>query len=236
MDGDRRAFLSLLALGVAATLSSCSSGGSVYTDPPDPHPLLKFGDTSKVALTVDDGYSGAALAAYVRLCEDTGLHLTFSAVGAARANWEPLAQRIGSLVERGQVQIVNHTYAHKDLRAMSTKQVYDDLEKNEHWIGNKFKTTSRPYFRPPFGYYNKEIQEAAGRAGFTKTLLWETSFGDASGITPAHFIKAAQRALRGGSVVLEHANQPSALNQYPYVVELIRQRQLTPVRVNELFG
>lgn len=75
MKIQRRELLGLLALGVAATVTGCSStppAPVVYTAPPEPRPYTK-GAPDKFALTVDDGLSTEALAAYVKLAEDADL-------------------------------------------------------------------------------------------------------------------------------------------------------------------
>lgn len=163
--------------------------------------------------------------------------LTFSAVGRFQDHWQPLADRLASLLERKQVQIINHTFAHPgDMRGWSEWDIQDDLEKNEEWIHKTFGTTSRPYFRPPSGHHSKDLQAAAARAGFTRTVGWQTSFGDASGITRAHYIQAAQKAIRGGAICVGHANFRDAIDVYPEVVELIKQRRLTSVTIDQLFA
>lgn len=53
------------------------------------------------------------------VCERTGIPITFCPNGICRDRWNPHAQRLGPLIEAGQVQIANHTYTHRSLLGAS---------------------------------------------------------------------------------------------------------------------
>jgi len=199
-------------------------------------PFFQARGSRRIAITVDDGYDAGTLAAYVALCEETGIHLTFCPVGSMSRNWEPVASRISSLVERRQVQIVNHTFSHQDQTTLTADQVHEDLGRNDEWITATFGTDARPYWRPPYGAYDLRTQQIAADLGYTRTLLWGSSFEDSALLTRHELMKAARAALYPGVVVLAHANHPTVTTLYPRITALIRQRRLDPSTVDELFG
>jgi peptidoglycan-N-acetylglucosamine deacetylase len=205
---------------------------------PGPNRVLSTGPsgTDRIALTVDDGYSGQVVAGYVDFAVRTGIHLTFSPNGMYAHSWAPHAETLKPLLERGQVQIINHTFSHRDLRRMTDPQVRAELERNEEWVSRTFGTSTKPYYRPPFGFHNTHIDGLAGDLGYRNTVMWSGSYGDSKLVTPQFLMDQANRYLRPHVIMLGHANHPTVLGLFDQIVELIRQRNLQPVTLNEMFG
>jgi peptidoglycan/xylan/chitin deacetylase (PgdA/CDA1 family) len=192
--------------------------------------------TSDIALTIDDGYDHETVAAYVEFAQRTGIHLTFSPNGIYADTWSVHAAALTPLIESGQIQIGNHTYAHKDLTKLSATQIRAEAERNEEWIGATFGTTSRPYLRPPFGFYNHAVIEACAEAGFPKILMWDGTFGDSALLTQEQLLEQAQKYLLPGTLMLGHANHPTITHVYDQIVELLHSRDLNAVTLDEMFG
>lgn len=252
---DRRRLLLLLATGAATVLSgattlaleqSSSEGqdrpGRKLGRIPSPHPgapvlvdRLPPG-TNRIALTVDDGYAKQVVDAYVQFALDTDIHLSFCPNGAYGGVWNPQAQTLRRLIERGQVQITNHTYHHPDLVRLSPAGVRMQIASNEVWINRTFGITSRPWFRPPYGRHNRMTDEIAGELGFTRILMWSGDIGDAYAISAGTLLRNARRTFTAGTIVLGHANHPTVTRLYDELVSLIRERTLTPSTLDEAFG
>jgi peptidoglycan/xylan/chitin deacetylase (PgdA/CDA1 family) len=192
--------------------------------------------TSDIALTIDDGYDHETVAAYVEFAQRTGIHLTFSPNGIYAETWSVHATTLQPLIATGQIQIGNHTYAHKDLTKLSATQIRTEVERNEDWIGATFGTTSRPYLRPPFGFYNHAVIEACAQAGFPKILMWDGTFGDSALLTQEQLLEQARKYLLPGTVMLGHANHPTVTHVYDQIVELLHSRDLNAVTLDEMFG
>lgn len=247
----------MLAVGLASVVAGCSDGGDAAQSgdstetknppnwdtpiPPQPsgptHVLTKGPPgTRQIALTVDDGYSNEVVAGYVDLAIRTGIHLTFSPNGLYAHAWQPHAKQIKPLVERGQIQIINHTFNHTDLRKLTDAQIRDELERNDTWVTKTFGADTRPYYRPPFGFHNPHIDGIANELGYRNTVLWNGSYGDSSALTPQYLMEQAQKYLKPGVIMLGHANHPTILGEFNQITELIRQRNLTPVTLTEMFA
>ena len=209
---------------------------------PPPHPgpstTVSHGvpDTKKICLTVDDGYCASCVAGYVDFVQRSGIHLTFSPNGTYASCWDPHADVIKPLLERQQVQIINHTFSHKDLLKMTDKQVTAELDRNEEWVNKTFGITTRPYYRPPYGYHNKHVDGLAGELGYTKSVLWDGSYSDSEVITPQFLMTQAEKYLQPGVIMLGHANHPTVLGLFDQIMGIIRQRGLQPVTMDEMFG
>jgi peptidoglycan/xylan/chitin deacetylase (PgdA/CDA1 family) len=192
--------------------------------------------TSKICLTVDDGFCADCVSGYVDFVQRTGIHVTFSPNATYAIEWAPHADTLRPLIERGQVQVINHTFSHKDLRKMTDAQITSELERNDEWVVRHFGTTTRPYYRPPFGFHNAHVDGVAGGLGYTKTVLWSGSYSDSEVVTPQFLMSMAQKYLQPGVIMLGHANHPTVLGLFDQILELIKQRQLKPVTLDEMFG
>lgn len=209
---------------------------------PPPHPgpttTLSSGITgsNKICLTVDDGYCVDCVTGYVNFAQRTGVHLTFSPNGTYSSCWSPHADVIRPLLEQQQVQIINHTFSHHDLVKMTDAQVRTELERNEEWVNKTFGITTRPYYRPPYGFHNKHVDGLAGDLGYTKAVMWNGSYSDSTAITPQFLMTQAEKYLKPGVIMLGHANHPTVLNLFNQIMDLIKQRGLQPVTMDEMFG
>jgi peptidoglycan/xylan/chitin deacetylase (PgdA/CDA1 family) len=190
--------------------------------------------TNQIALTVDDGYCAGCVAAYTDFAERTGICLTFSPNGTYGPAWEPQAATLARLVERGQLQIINHTFTHQGLIGAGTSVVREELERNEAWIGSTFRTTSRPWWRPPYGQFDDAVQDAAAELGYDRLVMWNGSYADAQLVTPEFLLAQASQAFRPGGIVLGHANHPTVLSLFGPLVEMLHQRDLQPVTLRAL--
>jgi peptidoglycan/xylan/chitin deacetylase (PgdA/CDA1 family) len=207
---------------------------------PNPGPPVTFTQGPKsanqIAITIDDGYCAGCVASYVSFAQSSGIHITFSPNGVYSDLWKPYATTLRSLIESGQVQIGNHTFNHLDVTKLSDSRFKSELEKNEDWIQKTFGITSRPWYRPPFGRHNKHTDGVAGELGFTNILMWNGSFGDAALLTPKVLMAQAYAYLRPGTIMLGHANHPTVTHLFPQIQEVIVQRKLEPVTLDEMFG
>lgn len=237
----RRELLGLLALGTLAALTGCGTDDRRITFPkPVPGPAASYArsqePTRRIALTIDDGYDPETVAAYVQLAHDSGLPITFDPVGKLAATWEAQTDKLKPLIEKGQVQIANHTLNHLNLPTLSDARVKTEIEQNEEWIEKTFGITARPYLRPPSGLHDSRVDAIAGDLGFTRILMWQGSFGDASTTTAAQLLAMAEQSLLPGAIVVGHANVGTVTSLYPQIMEIITSRNLVPSTLDEVFG
>lgn len=255
----RRRLLGMLTLGAASVLAGCSTapttpavGGTAAAPLSSPVPALppvpparsgpnqvvsRGSETGRrIALTVDDGTSAAVVAGYADFAARTGIHLTFSPNGTYNREWAPHAVTLQPLIALGQVQIINHTFTHRDLRTLTPAEVRDELQRNDDWVIHTFGITTRPYFRPPFGRHTPAIDALAGGLGYTRTVLWNGSFSDSEVVTPQFLLAEAAKYLQPGVINLGHANHPAVLSCFDQLMDLIHSRDLTPVTLDEMFS
>jgi len=255
----RRQFLGLLGVGAAAVLTGCGTAATSTPEPapatatppprvpalpavpaarPGPSKVVFSGPTTgrRIVLTVDDGTCAECVAGYAEFAVRTGTHLTFSPNGKYAHEWQPHAEALRPLVAARQVQIMNHTFSHRDLRKLPEAQVREELERNDEWVVSIFGTTTRPYYRPPFGFHNPTVDSIAGGLGYTRSVLWNGSYSDSETVTPQFLVSEAAKYLAPGVIMLGHANHPTVLGLFDQILALIHDRQLEPVTLDEMFG
>jgi peptidoglycan/xylan/chitin deacetylase (PgdA/CDA1 family) len=250
---DRRFFLASVAASVVAGLASCSrdEGGNAAAvsrptrpfGPPNglkkvalPHGTLYRlpGTTNHVALTVDDGTNAAVIGGYAKLCQDTGLRLTFFCNGV-NPGWTEHAEILRALHDDNQIFLANHTWSHADLVRLSSSAITDQVHRNEAFLDNTFGTLGRPFMRPPYGHSNGRVTAQLTDLGYPATTMWLGSLGDSSPITPAKIVANAEQWLGPGRIVIGHANHPGVSKVYGQLVEIIRSRNLVPVHLGDVY-
>lgn len=192
------------------------------------------GDGKLLAWTVDDGVSSEVVAAYAAFAEQTGARLTLFATGGY-PSWTENAEALRPLVASGQVQIGNHTWTHPDLTKLSAQGVVDELQRTHDLIGELYGVDARPFFRPPFGFYDERVLAAAAGIGYTAPTLWYGSLAD-SGYQPRkQIIALAKQWFRPQHIVIGHANFAPVTRAFGRLARIIERRALTPVTLNDVF-
>lgn len=231
---ERRTFLGLMgssALGLTLpnilSAPADASSGRVIRE------LPTWGE-KRAAWTVDDGTSPEAVQRYIRLAQQNDLRLTFF-VYSSMGSWLRNRKDLLPLVESGQIQMANHTAHHPFLPGLSSKEIKRELMGAHNFIEKYFGVDARPFYRPPYGGISKRVVEVAADIGYTKTMLWSGSLGDASNIHSSRLLQLARSSFYDGSVVLAHANNLTFTKVLPKVLQDIQSKELNLVTLNDAF-
>jgi peptidoglycan/xylan/chitin deacetylase (PgdA/CDA1 family) len=193
------------------------------------------GPGNYVALTVDDGVSSEVVRLYTEFARQSGMRLTFFLNGV-NPSWTENAPALRPLVESGQVQLGNHTWSHPDLTKLSSGEIADQLSRNEAFIRNTYGVSAVPYFRPPFGFHNAAVDAVAHGLGYTVPVLWYGTLSDSGLITVDQLKDFATQWMLPQHIVIGHANFITVTECFDFLADLITQRQLVPVTLNDYFG
>lgn len=193
------------------------------------------GQGNLMALTVDDGASSEVVAAYTELSRRTGMRLTFF-VTKRFPSWTENATAMRPLVESGQLQLGNHTVSHPDLTKLSTGAIQAELSGCGDFITSTFGVDAAPYFRPPYGYLDAHVRDAARAIGYTQPVLWYGSLSDSGLITEAQVVQFAQTWFLAQHIVIGHANFDPVTHVFDQLMQLIRDRALQPVTLDDVFA
>lgn len=192
------------------------------------------GSGNLMALTVDDGASSEVVSAYTELSRRTGMRLTFF-VTKKYSSWAENANAMRPLIESGHIQLGNHTVSHPDLTKLTTGRIQAELAGCGDFIRSTFGVDAAPYFRPPYGYLDEHVHAAARGIGYTQPVLWYGSLSDSGLITEEQVVEFAQKWFLAQHIVIGHANFNPVTHVFDQLTQLIRDRALQPVTLDDVF-
>ncbi len=193
------------------------------------------GEGKYIAWTVDDGADPEVVRAYAEFAHRTGTRLTFFINGQYPA-FRQHRDLLLPLVKSGQLQIANHTYSHAALTSLTDEQIVRELTRNDEEIMRLFGVSSKPYFRPPYGYYDERVLAAAASCGFTRPVLWYGSLADSSNISSAEVYAYAEKYALAQHIVIGHLNYRGVVSELDRIRALLDRRGLTTVTIRDYYG
>lgn len=193
------------------------------------------GEGKYIAWTVDDGADPEVVRAYAEFSRRTGTRLTFFINGQYPA-FRQHRDLLLPLVKSGQLQIANHTYSHAALTSLTDEQIIQELTRNDEEIRHLFGVSSKPYFRPPYGYYDARVLAAAASCGFTRPVLWYGSLADSSNISSAEVYAYAERYALAQHIVIGHLNYRGVVSELDRIRALLDRRGLKTVTIRDYYG
>jgi peptidoglycan/xylan/chitin deacetylase (PgdA/CDA1 family) len=192
------------------------------------------GQGDLLALTLDDGVNSDVVRAYAQFAKDTGVRLTFF-VNGVYASWTDNADLLRPMVDDGQIQLANHTWLHPNLTKLPLTGVAEELRHNHDFLWKTYGVDVRPYFRPPYGAHNVNVDKVAGDLGYTVNTLWSGDLGDQVVVPEAEIVEAADKYFTPQTLVIGHLNHLPVTHVYGHFVDIIRSRALRSVTLDDVF-
>ena len=230
--------------GTASPTAAASQTASASATSSNPVPAARAwdgpqtglpGEGKYIAWTVDDGADPEVVRAYAEFAHRTGTRLTFFINGQYPA-FRQHRDLLLPLVKSGQLQIANHTYSHAALTSLTDEQIIQELTRNDEEIRHLFGVSSKPYFRPPYGYYDARVLAAAASCGFTRPVLWYGSLADSSNISSAEVYAYAERYALAQHIVIGHLNYRGVVSELDRIRALLDRRGLKTVTIRDYYG
>ena len=232
------------ASGSASPTAAASQTASATATSSNPVPAARAwdgpqtglpGEGKYIAWTVDDGADPEVVRAYAEFARRTGTRLTFFINGQYPA-FRQHRDLLLPLVKSGQLQIANHTYSHAALTSLTDEQIVQELTRNDEEIRRLFGVSSKPYFRPPYGYYDARVLAAAASCGFTRPVLWYGSLADSSNISSAEVYAYAEKYALAQHIVIGHLNYRGVVSELDRIRALLDRRGLKTVTIRDYYG
>jgi len=148
-----------------------------------------------IALTFDDGPSGAKTDRIVEILENNKAHATFFMVGN-KMNYG--ASSINNVLAKGN-EIGSHTYAHKNMK----RQKINTLIKDEAKTNEIYKNITGQdliYTRPPYGAINKKVKEGLD----TIFITWSLDTEDWLHRDKQYIVDYVMENISDGDIILMH--------------------------------
>ena len=185
----------------------------------------------RVALTFDDCYDTAAWARILDMLKAKHATASFFCTGIYVTGHPDLARRTIA----GGHTVGSHGWDHASLTSLSYDEVRSRLVRDESAWWRAAGSTPAPFFRPPGGATNATVLQAAGSAGYLRTVIWDVDPRDWSLPGASVIRERVLSAARAGSIVVLHALDQTAA-ALPGIIDGLRARGLEPVSLAELFA
>jgi peptidoglycan/xylan/chitin deacetylase (PgdA/CDA1 family) len=165
-----------------------------------------------VALTFDAGSDTGFTAAILDTLAASQIPATFGLTGKWADENRDLVRRIGA----GGHQVVNHTWDHRSFTGasatpavVSTGERHTQLERTEAVLLSLTGRTTRPWFRPPYGDYDRSVNADVGAAGYNVNVLWTVDSLGWQGLSAAAITARCLRGAEPGTIYLFHVGAAS---------------------------
>lgn len=185
---------------------------------------------SRVALTFDDcNYSGA-WNRILKVLRARHLEATFFCPGQTMRAHPGLVRRTDA---HGHT-IGSHAGDHAYLPGHSVSYTASRLQKDASTAWRLAKTTTWPYFRPPYGAHDRNVRRAASATSHSRVVLWDVDPQDWQRPGPSVIKSRVLRRIRKGSIVVLHVIDQTA-TALPGILNGLRARGLRQVDLPDMF-
>lgn len=194
-------------------------------------PVISKGPEEKVMVLTFDDYLGDKVWPLLDVLDRYGVKGTFFVIGnSIEANKELLKE----ISERGH-ELANHTWDHYNNHTLTDDEIRAQLISTQVLIHRYTGQKSR-YFRPPGGYYDRNMVRIAQDIGL-QTVLWSLNSTDADKKNSAGRIKGVvTQWAHPGAIVVMHLNRETTVEALPGIIETMKDRGYKFVTVSEIIG
>ena len=189
----------------------------------------------RVALTFDDGPTGAVVDSVLSVLAARGVRATFFVTGRELAEAPDAGRR---LVAAGH-ELGNHTWSHRRMVLVRAATVRAEVEPTDSLI-RRAGHRGPIHFRPPYGYKLLALPRHLARTGRT-TVMWDVEPDSYAEVAerPERIVRHVLERVRPGSIVLLHVWYPSRATSLAAVgplVDSLRGRGYQVGTVSELLA
>lgn len=231
---DRRDFLGL-AIGSASLVISSQAPAQAATTR-GPIYSLPASRTRRFAWTIDDGASSASVRGYLKQAlVRPELKYTFF-VTSSNPAWRQNKSLIRELLHRGQLDLGNHTRGHPNLVRLSNHQIQTQLLDCEKFIEDEFQINPRPFFRPPYGYWDQRVLRVAADTGYSAPIMWYGTMNtEQPHLTVTRLLYNIDKWVANGRIVIDHSNNTFLVDHFDRAYAAIKEKGLETVRIRDAF-
>lgn len=184
----------------------------------------------RVALTFDVGYVPENKAMMAMLAE-RGIRATFFVVGFSVLRKPEIIQDI---LSNGH-ELANHSWSHENMQGMNEESVRYELNRTEETVQKAYPgSTTKPYFRAPFGALDETIINVAKQEGY-HLIGWTVDSTDwTPGATAARVYNQVTRHVCPGAIIVMHDMTPIVAEALPRILDFLVSNGYSFVPLSEL--
>jgi peptidoglycan/xylan/chitin deacetylase (PgdA/CDA1 family)/LysM repeat protein len=169
--------------------------------------VVRRGDPTqmRVTFTFDAGSDAGYTSMILDILKGNSIRAAFGITGRWAERNPDLLRRI---VAEGH-DVINHSWDHPSFTGLSTgkpplskEERWEQLDRTESIVSDLVGTTTRPYFRPPYGDYDQSVNEDVGARGYRYNLMWTVDSRGWAGLSADDIVaRCVNQAERGGIYV-----------------------------------
>lgn len=184
-----------------------------------------------IAFTFDDGPSPGQTTRILEILESEGVKATFFCIGKKVDAHASLAKQVH---EAGHI-LGNHSYFHGKLFDLQLSRAMEKELTDTDAAIQKI-TGKRPlFFRPPYGVTNPLLASAVKKTNHT-SVGWTIRTFDTTATRSEEIYKRICKQLGRGDILLFHDRCEVTIEVLPKVLELVKQRGLKIVPLDQLIN
>ncbi len=191
----------------------------------------------RIALTFDAGASGETCPRVLATLQQHGVHITMFFTGKFAEQYPDCVKQA---LANGN-ELANHTYSHLDSRTLTDAQLENELARTEQIVQGITGSTTKPYWRPPFGAYNAHVLNVAASQGY-RSIYWTLDSLDSVGQpkTPDFIYNRVTNPPAGinldGAIILQHFGSDASADALPRELDTLAAKGLQVVTISELLS
>lgn len=187
-------------------------------------------DDKMISLTLDAGHSAENTEAILDILKSNDVQTTIFLTGVWVEKFPLLAKRI---ISDGH-EIASHSYNHPDLTKLSKDEIISEVKHGLDTFEKVLGTKGSPLFRPPYGYWNKNLLEAAGEMDIPYTVYWSIDTIDWQEPTEDIICQRIFSKLSGNDIILAHINGKTTAGAISLVIPELKKQGYKLVKVSEM--
>lgn len=195
---------------------------------------LPKSEIRRIAWTVDDGASSAGVRDYLDFVEKYDLRMTFF-INSVYPAWKKNKKQIQELLDRGSLQLANHTHSHPSMTRLSSSAIKKELKKCHSFIEDTFGVSAKPYYRPPYGRIDRRVISVANELGYTSPMMWSGSLGDSAAQRKRYILQLGNKWIQDRTILLDHFNERTPKYVFKELAKYLKRRDLLTVTLNDVY-
>ncbi len=201
--------------------------------------LVEHGRTDKpwVALTLDAGASSAPVPQILKTLREHNVKITFFLTGQFIKDNPDIVRQIAADGH----EIGNHSFNHPDFRKLDDATQRKEVDSTEQLMQETSGATTRPFFRPPYGAYNKQVLQTVESEGFLP-IYWTFDSLDSVGETksPEFLFERITGHLppdkMRGAIILAHCGSQPTADALPQILDRFEAMGFQVKKLSEVLG
>ena len=188
-------------------------------------PEEKKTEKKRIALTFDDGPHPIYTPQMLELLKEEQVPATFFLLGE---NVELYGDVVKEIAKEGHL-IGNHTYHHVQVTSLSLEEACKEIQETSDLI-EELTGTGTEYVRPPFGTWNKELEERLNLI----PVMWSIDTKDWTTQNVDWIVRETVKHAEDHDIILMHDSYQSTVDAVKRIIEQLEAEGFEFVTVDEI--